>query len=285
MDFINLLKIENGGIGMVNKIEEFLNDKFGNVRATKDEKGLIWFVAKDISDALDYKLTTDMTRNLEDDEKGMQSLHTLGGKQELTVINESGLYSVILSITKRNKDRYVLSRDFKKWVTGEILPTIRTTGAYIESDREHEVVNNYFDGLSDELKLKVFEELKVNNEKLQVKANMWDKFLDTNNTYTFTEVAKLVSTYSLENHNYEFTISNHELTKKLRDLGILTKAVNKGQYINLPNKPYENYFNVVTYQNSGGVYKNTQTRVKSNGVEFIYDKLIKGNINEKLLRN
>lgn len=258
---------------MVNKIEEFLNDKFGTVRAIKDEKSVIWFVASDLANNLQYRMASDMTRLIDDEDKGTHSLRTLSGTQEMTIINESGLYTIILSITKRNKDRYALSRDFKKWVTGEILPTIRTTGAYIESDREQEVVNNYFDGLSDELKLKVFDELKVNNKKLQIKANKWDKFLDTENTYTFTEVAKLISTYSLENDGLEFTISNHELTKKLRELGVLSKNVKRGQYLNLPNKAYDEYFNVVTYLNSGGAFKNTQCRVKSKGVEFIYEKL------------
>lgn len=150
---------------MTNKIEEFLNDKFGTVGAVK-QGNVIWFVASDVSKILGYRMASDMTRLLDDDEKGTQTMRTRGGEQEVTIINESGLYSVVLSITKRNKERYALSREFKKWITNEVLPTLRETGAYIETNREQEVVDKYFFGLSDDLKLAVFKELQTNNEQL-----------------------------------------------------------------------------------------------------------------------
>lgn len=83
-----------------------------------------WFVAGDVSTALDYSEAKDMTRNLDDDEKGRQIVPTLGGDQEMTVINESGLYSAIL------KSRKPEAKAFKKWVTSEVLPSIRKTGSY-----------------------------------------------------------------------------------------------------------------------------------------------------------
>lgn len=83
-----------------------------------------WFVAGDVSTALDYSEAKDMTRNLDDDEKGRQIVPTLGGDQEMTVINESGLYSAIL------KSRKPEAKTFKKWVTSEVLPSIRKTGSY-----------------------------------------------------------------------------------------------------------------------------------------------------------
>ena len=83
-----------------------------------------WFVAGDVAGALDYSEAKDMTRNLDDDEKGRQIVPTLGGDQEMTVINESGLYSAIL------KSRKPEAKTFKKWVTSEVLPSIRKTGSY-----------------------------------------------------------------------------------------------------------------------------------------------------------
>lgn len=94
------------------------------IRTMQDDGGEVWFVAQDVSDVLEYSEAKDMTRNLDDDEKGRQIVPTLGGNQEMSVINESGLYSAIL------KSRKPESKRFKKWVTSEVLPSIRKTGSY-----------------------------------------------------------------------------------------------------------------------------------------------------------
>ncbi len=83
-----------------------------------------WFVASDVALALKYREAKDMTRNLDDDEKGRQIVPTPGGDQTLNVINESGLYSAILRSRKPEAKR------FKKWVTAEVLPAIRKHGHY-----------------------------------------------------------------------------------------------------------------------------------------------------------
>lgn len=83
-----------------------------------------WFVAADVSSALEYRIAGDMTRNLDEDEKGTQIVRTPGGAQEMLVINESGLYSAILRSRKAEAKR------FKKWVTAEVLPAIRKHGRY-----------------------------------------------------------------------------------------------------------------------------------------------------------
>lgn len=83
-----------------------------------------WFVAADVCAALDYAHTPHAMRMLDDDEKGVHILDTLGGKQSLAIINESGLYSLILGSRKPEAKR------FKKWVTSEVLPAIRKSGSY-----------------------------------------------------------------------------------------------------------------------------------------------------------
>ncbi|WGO82344.1 BRO-N domain-containing protein [Arsenophonus apicola] len=83
-----------------------------------------WFVASDISNSLNYLSAKDMVRNLDDDEKDRHIVPTLGGHQEMLIINESGLYSSIL------RSRKPEAKLFKKWVTNEVLPSIRKTGKY-----------------------------------------------------------------------------------------------------------------------------------------------------------
>lgn len=86
-----------------------------------------WFVAADVASSLEYRIAGDMTRNLDEDEKGTQVVRTPGGDQEMLVINESGLYSAIL------RSRKAEARRFKKWVTAEVLPAIRKHGSYEDS--------------------------------------------------------------------------------------------------------------------------------------------------------
>lgn len=88
-----------------------------------------WFVASDVSAALQYGEASAMTRHLDDDEKGLSIVQTLGGAQELLVINESGLYSAILRSRKPEAKR------FKKWVTAEVLPAIRKHGRYEDAGK------------------------------------------------------------------------------------------------------------------------------------------------------
>lgn len=94
-----------------------------NVRII-DLDGELWFVATDVANALDYPSASHVARNLDEDEKGIHNLYTLGGSQEMLIINESGLYSAIL------KSRKPEAKKFKKWVTSEVLPSIRKTGKY-----------------------------------------------------------------------------------------------------------------------------------------------------------
>lgn len=83
-----------------------------------------WFVASDVAAALEYRDAANMTRFLDDDDKGTHNVSTPSGSQQMTIINESGLYSAIL------KSRKPEAKKFKKWVTSEVLPSIRKTGSY-----------------------------------------------------------------------------------------------------------------------------------------------------------
>lgn len=89
-----------------------------------------WFVANDVARALGYTRQQEMVRNLEEDEKGVHIVHSLGGQQEMNIISESGLYAAIL------KSRKEEARRFRKWVTGDVLPSLRKTGRYQMHDLE-----------------------------------------------------------------------------------------------------------------------------------------------------
>ncbi|MDQ7830669.1 MAG: BRO family protein [Desulfovibrionaceae bacterium] len=94
------------------------------VRAKLDAQGNPWFVAKDVCRVLELGNVTEATRGLDEDERGSEFLNTSGGRQEMLTISESGLYSLIF---RSRKDE---ARAFRRWVTSEVLPTIRRTGVY-----------------------------------------------------------------------------------------------------------------------------------------------------------
>lgn len=112
---------------MTNAIQAFESGQFGTIRALSVD-GEPWFVATDVAKALGYRMASDMTRRLDDDEKGTRSMRTPGGEQELSVISEAGLYNAILG------SKVPGAREFKRWVTHDVLPALRRDGAYVASD-------------------------------------------------------------------------------------------------------------------------------------------------------
>lgn len=91
---------------------------------TTEINGETWFVAKDICDILEIVNPSDATQVLDDDEKGIANIYTPGGMQSMTVIDESGLYNLIFRSRKNE------AKQFRKWVTHDVLPSIRKTGSY-----------------------------------------------------------------------------------------------------------------------------------------------------------
>lgn len=108
----------------MNELQVFKSAEFGTVR-TIERNGEPWFVGKDVAAALGYKDPTKAARERVDEEgRGVAKIDTPSGEQEMTVINESGLYSLVLS------SKLPSAKKFKRWVTSEVLPSIRKTGAY-----------------------------------------------------------------------------------------------------------------------------------------------------------
>lgn len=112
----------------MNKVKTFTSKEFGTVR-TIVKDGEPWFVGKDVAEILGYKETAKAIRtHICAEDKGVSVLDTPGGQQKITLINESGLYSLILG------SKLPKAKTFKRWVTSEVLPTIRKTGGYVAND-------------------------------------------------------------------------------------------------------------------------------------------------------
>lgn len=107
-----------------------------NIRTVTSEDGAPWFVASDVAKILGYRDAYNMTRRLDPDDKGTRSASTLGGTQEMTVINESGLYTAILGSEVEG------ARTFKRWVTSEVLPSIRKHGMYATPTTIEDMIAN-----------------------------------------------------------------------------------------------------------------------------------------------
>ena len=108
----------------MNDITIFNNEEFGQLRTT-EINGEVWFVGKDVATILGYSNPRDaINKHVDEEDKGVAKCDTLGGVQELTTINESGVYALVFGSKLQS------AKKFKHWVTSEVLPSIRKTGGY-----------------------------------------------------------------------------------------------------------------------------------------------------------
>lgn len=111
----------------VTVFKNLVHPEFGELR-TVEIDGEPWFVGKDVAAALGYTNSRDaIATHVFADDKGVESIDTLGGRQKMTIINESGLYALVFG------SRLKIAKEFKHWVTSEVLPSIRKNGAYIRN--------------------------------------------------------------------------------------------------------------------------------------------------------
>lgn len=113
---------------LTNGMKVFKHPQFGNLTVIQKEDNELWFIGKEVAEKLGYKNVRDaIYKHVDNDDKGVANRDTLGGTQKMTIINESGLYSLILS------SKLPSAKEFKHWVTSEVLPSIRKNGAYIRN--------------------------------------------------------------------------------------------------------------------------------------------------------
>ena len=108
----------------------FENMEFGKL-TVMEKDGEFFFIGKEVAEKLGYSNTRDaLVRHIAEEDKGVVKHDTLSGRQSFTIINESGLYSLILS------SKLPQAKDFKRWVTTEVLPSIRKNGGYIKNQKK-----------------------------------------------------------------------------------------------------------------------------------------------------
>ena len=172
----------------------FSNPQFGEIRTTIINQEP-WFVATDVCKALELSNNRVAIERLDDDEKGVISTDTLGGKQNLTIINEPGLYSLVLGSRKPE------AKAFKRWITHEVIPSIRRNGAYMTPDTIEKVLldPDMIIGLATRLKEEqertrlLSEQNAVQRQQiaeLQPKASYYDICLNCSDLIPISTIAK-----------------------------------------------------------------------------------------------
>lgn len=179
----------------MNEMQVFESIDFGQIRALMRD-GEPWFVAADVCRVLDIVQNRNAVARLDDDEKGVCLMDTLGGKQEMTIINEPGLYSLVLGSRKPE------ARAFKRWVTHAVIPAIRKTGGYIAGEAEmtdDELLSRALLVMQEKLRQREVRlgkaemenaRLTVENQTMAPKADYFDALVDRNLLTNFRETAK-----------------------------------------------------------------------------------------------
>lgn len=233
----------------MNELQIFNNAEFGQIRTvTIDNEP--WFVAKDVCEALRHTNPTVAMQMLEDDERTKLSLGRAG---ETNVINESGLYTLIIKSNLPN------AKKFRKWVTSEVLPSIRRNGGYIANQENltpEQIVANAL-VVAQNIILQKDKQI----EELKPKAEFFDAVTDSKTAFSMNEVAKVLDFKG---------IGRNKLFEFLREQGILDRY----------NVPYQRYvdcgwFRVIEqkYVKDGEPIVTTKTLVYQKGVDAIRRKL------------
>ncbi|CAB1252296.1 Phage antirepressor protein YoqD, KilAC domain [Ruminococcaceae bacterium BL-6] len=247
-------------------LQEFVNQDFGEVRGL-NYQDMPWLVGKDVAVCLGYKnINRDIIRHVDEDDRlmldktqyqnGIEFDYHILGQRGGWIINESGLYSLIFG------SELSTAKQFKHWVTSEVLPQIRQTGGYIAEDRESEFVEKYFPSFKDETKLSMVQDLLKTNKKykaqiksLQPKAEAYKDLMTAEGYVNFIDLASVVE------------IGRTKLLDFLRSEKVLTK---QSQF----NVPYgrftkNGYFATIHEKGRDGKI-GTVTMVSPRGIDYIY---------------
>lgn len=242
-----------------NQVQVFNNAEFGNVRVIM-QNGEPWFVGKDVASVLGYSNTKDaLIRHIDNEDRDEVVIpDSIGRQQRTNIINESGLYSLILS------SKLPSAKHFKRWVTSEILPAIRKHGGYLTSEKVEEAL------LNPDVLIKLATQLKVEREQrikaeaqLQVakpKVEYYNEYMKRETTFTVTEVAATMA------------MGQHQLYKKLCEIGWLCKPYGCSHQIT--EKAPEGVFKEIKTLYFGGS-KGSQIRVTVQGmkkIQALFDK-------------
>ena len=197
----------------MNEIQTFENDQFVTVRAVRGEDGEPMFVAKDVLDVLALDKTA--LRKLDGDEKGVDSIHTPGGEQQMTTVTEPGFYKLVM------RSRKPEAKAFQRWVTHEVLPALRRDGGYMvaRADETPEELMARALKAADATLARVRDEnarLTRRNQVLEPKAAFFDSVMESDGLISVRAAAKVLKSYDSE-------MGERRLRQMLRDACYLEK--------------------------------------------------------------
>ena len=217
-----------------------------------------WFVGKDVADILGYSDTAQAVRKrIDDEDKGVVEMTTPGGKQNMVVINESGLYSLILS------SKLPTAKAFKRWVTSEVLPTIRKHGAYMDTDiiekslADPDFLIQLATTLKEEKQRRMEAEAKIADDEHKV--DFYDAVGNTSATLTVERFAKLVT------EKLGINTGRNRMFQWLR----------KNGFLQANNMPYQRYINngwFKTYEVIKAGHAFTVPSITGKGQQKLFEK-------------
>ncbi|MEI1256031.1 phage antirepressor [Blautia sp. JLR.GB0024] len=246
----------------MNQLKIFENTEFGQIRTvTIDNEP--WLVGKDVATALGYERTADAIRqHVDSEDKGVGEIQTPGGKQTMTIINESGLYALIFGSKLESAQR------FKHWVTSEVLPAIRKTGSYAIPQGKELLAMAVLEAQ------KTIEQQTAQIEEMKPKAIFADAVATSKQSILIGELAKL-----LKQNGYD--TGEKRLFTYLRDNGYLIRR--KGTDYNAPTQRsmemrlFEVKETAITHSD-GHTTVNKTTKVTGKGQQYFINKFL----NEKV---
>jgi anti-repressor protein len=252
-------------MNQISKVFQFGSNQVRTVLLNNDP----WFVAKDVCTVLELNDVSKAVSRLDEDEKGTNIIPTPGGNQNLLTVNEAGLYSLILTSRKPE------AKQFKRWVTHEVLPSIRKHGAYLTDDALEKTLNDpdYIIGvitaLKDEKQKRIVAEQQIQMDKPKV--IFADAVSASKTSILIGELAKI-----LKQNGYH--TGQNRLYEELREKGYLIRR--KGTDYNSPTQRamelglFEVKETAVTHSD-GHVTVSKTTKVTGKGQQYFINKFLK----------
>lgn len=247
------------------ELQIFKNEQFGQVRTVIIEEQP-WLVAKDVAEILAYKEPNKaIARHVDEDDRTKHPItDNLGRTQETYIINESGLFSLILS------SKLPQAKQFKRWVTSEVLPAIRKNGAYVTNQKAMEIATNpnalaeFLQGVADQVK-----QLERKNEVLELElfearkqTRYLDLIIESKGSVRVTQIAA------------DYGMSANKFNKLLHQLGVQHKV--NGQWILYKKYMGKGYTDSNTFDyvdKTGRLQANMTTTWTQKGRLFLYELL------------
>lgn len=270
----------------MNDLQIFNNKEFGNVRAVV-VNDLPWFVGKDVCEAFGDTNYRRSLSNIDESDKGVSQIDTPGGKQNMVVINESGLYSLLFQMQPQKakgvsqndtliNERIEKLHRFKHWVTSEVLPSIRKNGGYIagqETMSDEELMAKALLVANNKIaeRDKIIEQKQARIEQMKPKEIFADAVATSHTSILVGDLAKLICQNGVQ-------IGQKRLFVWLRDRGYLIKS---GSSYNMPTQRYieQGLFEIKESNlvNPDGSVRITRTpKVTGKGQVYFVNKFLKG---------